>query len=151
MTFERSKTLSNILIRCLIAFDEIHNLYDFLDCVEKLWIHPTTQKIMTLSRVITYPMRVFDMVPKFSKVITLIKVHTEVLVHLKSPTPTIDYHYHHCHQYYLYLLFTTTTYYYNYYHYLYLLLYTTIYDYYHHLYLLLTTTTYSYHPLHQSY
>ena len=72
MAFERSKTLSNILIWCLIAFDEIHNLCDFLDCVEKLWIHPTTQKIMILSRAITYPMRMFDMVSKFSKVITLI-------------------------------------------------------------------------------
>ena len=124
LTFERSKSLSNILIWWLIAFDEIHNLYDFLDCVEKLLIHPTTQKIMVLSRAITYPMRMLDMVSKLSKVITLIfKRATRGFVHSKSPTPTTDYHYHHCHHYYLYLLLTATTYYY---HYFYLLLSTTI-------------------------
>ena len=51
MTFGRSKTLSNILIWCLIALDEINNLCDFLDFVEKLWIHPQTHKII-LSQVI---------------------------------------------------------------------------------------------------
>ena len=72
MTFGRSKTLSNILIWCLIAFDEINNLCDFLDFVEKLWIHPQTQNIMILSQGITYPMRMFDMVLKCSKDIILI-------------------------------------------------------------------------------
>ena len=72
MTFGRSKTLSNILIWCLIAFDEINNLCDFLDFVEKLWIHPQTQKIMILSQVITYLMRMFDMVLKCWKDIILI-------------------------------------------------------------------------------
>ena len=67
MTFGRSKTLPNILIWCLIAFDEINNLCDFLNFVEKLWIHPQTQNIMILSQVITYPMRVFGMVLKCSK------------------------------------------------------------------------------------
>ena len=72
MTFERLKTLSNILIWCLIAFDEIHNLFDFLDCVEKLWIHPQTQKSMILSQAMTYLMRIFDMLSKFSRIINLI-------------------------------------------------------------------------------
>ena len=72
MTFERLKTLSNILIWCLIAFDEIHNLFDFLDCVVKLWIHPQTQKSMILSRAMTYLMRMFDMLSKFSRIINLI-------------------------------------------------------------------------------
>ena len=72
MTFGRSKTLSNILIWCIIAFDEITNLCDFLDFVENLWIHPQTRKIMILSQVITYPMWMFDMALKCSKYIILI-------------------------------------------------------------------------------
>ena len=72
MTFGRSNTLSHILIWCLIGFDEINNLCDFLDFVEKLWIHPQTRKIMILSQVITYPMRMFDMALKCSKYIILI-------------------------------------------------------------------------------
>ena len=37
MTFERSKTVSNILIRCSIASDKINILCHFLDVVENLW------------------------------------------------------------------------------------------------------------------
>ena len=126
MTFRRSKTVSNIFIGFLIASDEINNLCDFLDFVEKLWIHPQTQKIIILSQVITYPMRMFDMVLKCSKGISLIfqRVYrgfctckiTATYYWLSPLTPLKSL-----------LLLTSTTYYYNYYHYLYLLLNTTIY------------------------
>ena len=73
MTLGRSKTLSSTRIWCLIAFDEINTLCDFLDFVGKLWIYPQMQKIMILSQVIiAYPMRMFDMVLKCSKDIILI-------------------------------------------------------------------------------
>ena len=48
MTFGRSKTVSNILIRCFIASDKINTLNDFVDFVEKLWIHTQTQKMLSL-------------------------------------------------------------------------------------------------------
>ena len=44
MTFGRSKTVSNILTRCFIASDKINTLNDFVDSVEKLWIHTQIQK-----------------------------------------------------------------------------------------------------------
>ena len=72
MTFRRSKTVSNILIRCLIASDKINTLNDFVDFVEKLWIHTQTQKMLTLSEVMRHRMRMFDTVLERPKVILLV-------------------------------------------------------------------------------
>ena len=74
MTFGRSKTVSNILVRlvgCLIASDEINKLNDLVDFVEKLWIHPQTQKMLLLSEAMMHHMRMFDTVLERPKVIFL--------------------------------------------------------------------------------
>ena len=72
ITFRHSKTLSNILIRCLIAYDKINTLNDFVDFVEKLWIHTQTQKMLTLSEATRHRMRIFDMVLERPKFILLV-------------------------------------------------------------------------------
>ena len=72
MTFGRSKTVSNILIRCLIASDKINTLTEFVDYVGKLWIHTQTQKRLTLSKAMVNPMRMFDTVLERPKVILLV-------------------------------------------------------------------------------
>ena len=72
MTFGCSKTVSNILIRCLIAFDEINNLCDFLDFVENLWDQTQTQKVLTSSEAMGDRMRMFDTVLERPKVILLV-------------------------------------------------------------------------------
>ena len=72
MTFGRSKTVSNILIRCFIASDKVNTLNDFVDFVEKLWIHTQTQKMLTLSEVMRHRMRMFDTVLERPKVILLV-------------------------------------------------------------------------------
>ena len=71
-TFGRSKTVSNILIRYLIASDKINTLNDFVDFVEKLWIHTQTQKMLTLSEAMRHPMRMFDTVLERAKIILLV-------------------------------------------------------------------------------
>ena len=72
MTFGRSKTVSNILIRCLIASDKINTLNDYVDFVENLWIHTQTQKMLTLSETMRHRMRMFDTVLERPKVILLV-------------------------------------------------------------------------------
>ena len=72
MTFGRSKTVSNILIRCLIASDEINSLCDFLDFVENLWNTPQTQKVLISSEAMGHHMKTFDTVLERPKVILLI-------------------------------------------------------------------------------
>ena len=72
MTFGRSKTVSNILIRYLIASDKINMLNDFVGFVEKLWIHTQTQKMLTLSETTRHRMRMFDTVLERPKVILLV-------------------------------------------------------------------------------
>ena len=72
MTFGRSKTVSNILIRCPIAFDEINILCDFLDFVENLWNQTQTQKVLISSEAMGHLMRMFDTVLERLKVILLV-------------------------------------------------------------------------------
>ena len=72
MAFGRSKTVSNILIRCPIASDEINNLCDFLDFVENLWNQIQTQKVLISSEAIGHHMRIFDTVLERPKVILLV-------------------------------------------------------------------------------
>ena len=72
MTFRRSKTVSNILIRCLIVSNEINYLRDFWDFVEKLWIHSQTQKMLILLEAMRHHMRMFDTVLERPKVILLV-------------------------------------------------------------------------------
>ena len=72
ITFRHSKTLSNILIRCLIAHDKINTLNDFVDFVGKLWIETQTQNILILSEAMRHRMRMFDTVLERLKVILLI-------------------------------------------------------------------------------
>ena len=47
MTFGCSKTVSNILIRRLIASVEVNTFYDLLDFVENLWDQTQSQKVLT--------------------------------------------------------------------------------------------------------
>ena len=83
MTFARSKTVSNILIRCLMAYDKMNTLNDFVDFVEKLWIHTQTQKMLTLSEAMRHRMRMFDTVLERPKVILLVcESHRSILVML---------------------------------------------------------------------
>ena len=72
MTFGRSKTVSNILIRCFIVSDKSNTLNDFVGSVEKLWIHTQTQKMLTLSEAMKRRMRMFDTVLERPKVILLV-------------------------------------------------------------------------------
>ena len=72
MTFGRSKTVSNILIRCSIASDDINSLCDFLDFVENLWNQPQTQKVLILSEVMGHRVKMFDTVLERPKVILLV-------------------------------------------------------------------------------
>ena len=72
MTFGRSKTVSNILIRYLIASDKINMLNDFVGFVEKLWIHTQTQKMLNLSEAMKHRMRMFDTVLERPNVIFLL-------------------------------------------------------------------------------
>ena len=66
MTFGRSKTLSNILIRCPIASDEINNLCVFLDSKTQ------TQKVLISSEAMGHHMKTFNTVLKRPKVILLV-------------------------------------------------------------------------------
>ena len=85
MTFGRSKTVSNILIRCPIASDEINNLCDFLDFVENLWNTSQTQKVLISSEAMGHRMRMFDTVLERPEVILLVsKSHRNILVMLDN-------------------------------------------------------------------
>ena len=68
MTFGHSKTVSNILIRCPIASDEINNLCDFLDFVENLWNQTQPQKVLISLEAMEHRMRMFDTVLERPKV-----------------------------------------------------------------------------------
>ena len=72
MTFGRSKTVSNILIRCPIVSDEINNLCNFLDFVENLWNQTQTQKVLISLEAMGHRMRMFDTVLERPKVILLV-------------------------------------------------------------------------------
>ena len=72
MTFGRSKAVSNILIRCLIAFDEINNLCDFLDFVENLWNQTQPQKVLISLEATEHRMRMFDTVLERPKAILVV-------------------------------------------------------------------------------
>ena len=72
MTFERSKTVSNILIRCPVASDEINTFCDFLDFVENLWNQTQTQKVLISLEAMGHRMSMFDTVLKRPKVILLV-------------------------------------------------------------------------------
>ena len=71
MTFGRSKTVSNILIRCPIAFDEISSLFDSFDFVENLWNQTQTQKVLISSEAMGHHMKTVDTVLERAKVILL--------------------------------------------------------------------------------
>ena len=72
MTFGRSKTVSNILIRCSIDSDEINTFCDFLDFVGNLWNQTQTQKVLILSEAMGHRMRTFDTVLERPKGILLV-------------------------------------------------------------------------------
>ena len=72
MTFGRSKTVSNIIIRCLIASEEINSLCDFFDFVENLWNQTQTQKVLISSEAMGHRMMMFDTVLERLKVILLV-------------------------------------------------------------------------------
>ena len=89
MTFGRSKTVSNILIRCPIASDEINSLCDFLDFLENLWNQTQTQKVLTSSEAMGDRMRMFDTVLERPKVILLVfESHRNVPVMLGNTWST---------------------------------------------------------------
>ena len=89
MTFGRSKTVSNIPIRCPIASDEINSLCDFLDFVENLWNQTQTQKVLMSSEAIEHCMRMFDKVLERPKVILLVfESHMNIPVMLGNIWPT---------------------------------------------------------------
>ena len=72
ITFGRSKTVSNTLIRCPIASEEINSLCDFFDFVEILWNQTQPQKVLISSEAMGYRMRVFDAVLERPKVILFV-------------------------------------------------------------------------------
>ena len=72
MTFGRSKTVSNILIRYPIASDEIITLCTFLHFVENLWNQTQTQQVLISSEAMGHLMRMFDTVLERLKVILLV-------------------------------------------------------------------------------
>ena len=72
MTFGRSKTVSNILIRSPIASDEVNTFCDLLDFVENLWDQTQSQKVLTSTEAIRHRMRMFDTVLERPKVILLV-------------------------------------------------------------------------------
>ena len=74
MTFGRSKTVSNILIRCLIASIsvQVNTFCDLLDFVENLWDQTQTQKVLTSSEAMGDRMRMLDTVLERPKVILLV-------------------------------------------------------------------------------
>ena len=71
MTFGRSKAVSNILIRSLIAYD-INTFCDLLDFVENWWNQTQTQKVLISSKAMEDRMRMFDTVLERPKVILLV-------------------------------------------------------------------------------
>ena len=95
-TFERSKNVSSTLIGWLNAFDKINTLSDFVDFVEKVWIHTQTQKMLTLSETMRHRMRMFDTVLERPKVIRfVVESHRNILVMLgniwsTSVDPIVD-------------------------------------------------------------
>ena len=72
MTFGRSKTVSNILIRSPIASDEVNTFCDLLDFVENLWNQTQTQKVLISSEAMGHLMSMFDTVLDCPKVILLV-------------------------------------------------------------------------------
>ena len=89
MTFGRSKTVSNILIRCPIAFDEINSLFDSFDFVENLWNQTQTQKVLISSEAMGHRMRMFDTVLERPKVILLVcESHMDIPVMLGNTWST---------------------------------------------------------------
>ena len=93
MTFERSKTVSNIHIQCSIAPDEINSLCDFLDFVENLWNQTQTQKVLISSGVMEHCMVMFDTVLERSNVILLVlESHKNILVMLGNIWSTFVNH-----------------------------------------------------------
>ena len=89
MTFGRSKTVSNILIRCLIASVEVNTFCDLLDFVENLWDQTQTQKVLTSTEAIRHCMRMFDTVLERPKVILLVfESHRDIPVMLGNTWPT---------------------------------------------------------------
>ena len=89
MTSGRSKTVSNIIIRCPIASDEINSLCDLLDFVENLWNQTQTQKVLILSETMGHHMMMFDTVLECPKVILLVsKSHRSILVMLGNKWST---------------------------------------------------------------
>ena len=80
MTFGRSKTVSNILIRCSIVSDEINTFCDFVDFVENLWNQTQTQKVFISSEAMRHGMSVFDVLLEHPKVILLVsESHRNIL------------------------------------------------------------------------
>ena len=72
MTLGHWKTVSNILIGCLIASNKINTLNDFVGFVRKLWIHTQTQKMLTLSGAMRHLIGMFDTVLERPNVIILV-------------------------------------------------------------------------------
>ena len=89
MTFGRSKTVSNILIRCPIASDEVSTFCDLLDFVENLWDQTQTQKVLASTEAIRHRMRMFDTVLERPKVIlVLFESYRNILVMLGNTWST---------------------------------------------------------------
>ena len=83
MTFGGSKTVPNIIIRCLIASDEINTFCDLLDFVENLWDQTQTQKVLTSPEAMGHRMRMFDTVLERPKVIlSVLQSHMNIPVML---------------------------------------------------------------------
>ena len=90
MTFGRSKTVSNILIRCLIASFEVNTFCDLLDFVENLWDQTQTQKVLASTEAMGHRTRVFDTVLERLKVILLVfESHRNIPVMLGSNWSTL--------------------------------------------------------------
>ena len=89
MTFGLSKTVSNILIRCLIASVEVNTFCDLLDFVENLWDQTQSQKVLISKEAIRHRMRMFDTVLERPKVILLVfESHRNIPVMLGNTWPT---------------------------------------------------------------
>ena len=72
MTFGRSKTVLNILIRCPVAPDEINRFCDILDFVENSWDQTQTQKVLASTEAMVHRMRMFDTVLEHPNVIIFV-------------------------------------------------------------------------------
>ena len=89
MTFGRSKTVSNILIRCLIASVEVNTFCDLLDFVENLWDQTQTQKVLASTEAMGHRMRVFDTdLERLKVILWVFEIHKNIPVMLGNTWST---------------------------------------------------------------